>query len=127
MDVQTQSSPALSSIVTDSRLLGSIERFFESVLAAYHNSAATAGLLAALTPSQPRDGHWVRMAGWMALSAVSVHVLLVGIEGLVRPPIAGIGWLAAVPLAIACIWKPEAAVTAWRGSRISKGRGHASH
>lgn len=122
MGVEIQSSPELSSIATGSRLLGSIERFFESVVAAWETSAAKGGLLAALTSSQSRDGHLVRMAGWTTLGAAGSHVLLVGIDDLVRPAMAGLGWFAAFPLAIACIWKPQAVVVAWNSSRIWKGK-----
>jgi len=120
--VLTRSTLALSSIATTSGVLRAIERFFESVVVAWQTSDAKAALIAALTPPQPNDGHRVRMAGWAMLGAAGTRILLVGIDGLVRPPISGIGWIAAVPLALACIARPKAVLAAWNSARISMGR-----
>ena len=103
--------------MSGSWLISAIERFFESVIEAWQTSAVKSRLAAAVASSRSRGGHAVQLAGWAALGAAATHIGLVGIGQLMNPPMAGMGWIAAVPFAVACIWKPEAVVAAWRASR----------
>lgn len=105
-------------VVGNSWIARTVERCFNLVPFAWRTSATRAWLEASLGTPHSRVAESVRLAGWAGLSAIIVHVLLVGIGDLLQPPMGGLIWLAAVPLALACIRAPQAVLAAWNSSRL---------
>lgn len=93
-------------IADGSRLLQAIERLFERA------AGARAGVLArALNWSEGVEGTRVRLAGWLMLGAATTHVSLTGTD-------VGLGWIAAIPVTLACICRPLSVLAAWKSSRL---------
>lgn len=109
----------VGTLVDGSRLLRTIERFFERAAVAWHDSAITVGLGTLLNTAFSLDVHRVRLMGWIAFMAATTHIVLVGIDALVAHTAAGLGWVAALPFALACMSRPEAVLAAWHNRRFS--------
>jgi len=97
-----------------SRLLQAFEQLFERSVRAWQASATRTRVEKTLNAAPPAAR--VRLAGWMGFGAAATHIWLVGIAA------AGVGWIAAVPFALACIWRPEAILAASKASRLRRGR-----
>jgi len=95
-----------------SRLFRICEEALVRTIAARQGSVALARLTTMVQPNAPAAR--VRLLGWMAASAVVTHA---GLEGLTA---SGWGWMAAFPLCLACIRRPEAVLTAWPTSRVRR-------
>ena len=98
-------------IASGSWILSRCERGFELAGVAWRASATRAKCAVIL-----RLPHvdLVRLAGYAALSATLMHMFLVGIHGLLKPPTVGLPWIVVIPLALVCIHRPAAVLTALR-------------
>jgi hypothetical protein len=110
-------------VVGGSGLVRGVEHFFEGTVRAWRSSSVRTGLIALVGGLPPTTTDVVRFIGWVALSASVTHIALVGFARLLAPPLSGVGWLLAVPLAVVCIARPDAAADAWirvrrHGSRL---------
>ncbi len=113
---------AAAAVVSGSWLLRTLERLFQLVPAAWEASAARSTLATLFWGPGTTVSQSLRMAGWALLSATTVHLLLVGVRDLLKPPMTGVIWIVAIPLALALVCLPDAFVAAWRSSRTLRGR-----
>ncbi|MDA1185803.1 MAG: hypothetical protein O2930_14305 [Acidobacteria bacterium] len=108
---------AVVATVGDSLVLRALERSFNVVVTAFGNSAIVARVVALYRGLPPDAAPRVRLAGCLVFSAATVHVLLVGFHDLLRPPVAGLGWIVILPMSLVCICLPHVVVAAWETSR----------
>ena len=113
---------AAGAMVGNSWLFRSLERCFQLVVTAWETSAVWMGLSACFGDPRIGPSQRVRLVGCGVLSAATVHILLVGFDYLVKPPMVGLGWIIAVPLALVCISWPRTVVRALASSRVLRGR-----
>lgn len=113
---------AAADIVGASRLFRGLERCLELLVIAWEASAIRTRLVACFDDASRESSQRVRLIGCAVLSAASVHIALVGIDYLMRPPMVGLGWIVAVPLAVVCIGWPRATVRALASSRVLRSR-----
>ena len=111
-----------TTVARDSMVLRALERTMEHGVAAWRTSRLrAAGQTVLHTASIGSDP--VALAGWMALGAAAMRLLLAhGRVSVYSSSAAGFGWLALIPFAVVCIWRPAAVRAAWRSSRLLKGR-----
>ena len=89
---------------------------------AWGTSTARVLFVALCTESRRDPSQGVRLVSVAVLSAAIVHVLLVGIDSLLRPPMTGLVWVVTIPVAFAAMCLPGAVVRAWHLSRTSGSR-----
>ena len=109
---------AVVPLANDSILLQTIEHIFQIMALGWRAVTSRHRVRAILDGPFAPAADRVRLGGWLVLSAATTHVLLVGISDLVAPPAAGLGWVAVVPFAAACILKPQAVIAAWQARRL---------
>jgi hypothetical protein len=114
---------AAEAMVGDSWLFRGLERCFELIAIAWETSAVWMGFVACFGESKIGPSQRVRLVGCAVLSAAAVHILLVGFGYLLEPPMVGLGWIVAVPLAGVCIGWPQVTVRALESSRVWRGHG----
>ena len=113
---------AATAIVADSWLPRLLERCGDVLVIAWGGSGVRALFVALFSGSQRDPSQVVRLVSVAVLCAAIVHVLLVGVDGLLTPPMTGLVWVVAMPVAFAIVCLPGAAVRAWHLSRTFGGR-----
>ena len=114
-----QTAPdSVVSLANDSVLLRTIEHVFQRTVADWRDVTTRHRVRAVVDGALAPTAHRVRVASWLALSAATTHAVLVGISALAAPPAAGLGWIAIVPFAAACILKPQAVIASWQARRL---------
>ena len=97
-------------VANGSRLLHYVEGLLDRAASAWRRSSVRTGLETAFNESPASR---VRLGGCVGVAAAITHTALVGIGSV------GFGWIAAVPFAAACVWRPEAVIAAWQRSRFA--------
>jgi len=112
-----------TSIADGSLFLRAFDRAFGVTVEDWHTSK-TKGRIErlCLINEIPRGEQAVRLVGWMALSAIVTRVVITGFDGLLNES-AGLGWFAALPLTVACIFRPGSVLVAWRRWRVRASSG----
>ena len=110
-------SDRVATLADRSSLFHTIDRFFERITVAWRKSVIAVRLGTILHVASNLDAQRVRLIGWTAFMAATTHIVLVGIDVLVADTAAGLGWVAALPFALACICRPEAVIAAWQSRR----------
>ena len=101
-----------------SRLLRTLERFWQLTAIGWRASVVRKGILAFAKDPHRSQAQRVRLVGCAMLSATAVHVFLVGASALTRPPVTGVAWVAIAAASLVCVGWSRSVVTAWRRSRI---------
>ena len=110
-------SGRVATLADRSSLFRTIDRCFERVTVAWRKSVIGVRLDTILHGASNLDAQRVRLIGWTAFMAATTHIMLIGIDALVADTAGGLGWVAALPFALACICRPEAVVAAWQSRR----------
>jgi hypothetical protein len=114
-------------VVGNSWLFGTLERCIELIAIAWGRSAVGVIVAAVFRDSEIIPAQRLRLIGCAVLSASVVHCLLVGVGELLKPPMGGLMWCAAIPLSLVCIGLPRQCLEAWKKSRaFGSGRGSVS-
>jgi hypothetical protein len=108
---------AATAIIADSWFPRLLARGAAVIVIAWGRSAARALFLALSSESRRDPSQGVRLVSVAVLCAAIVHVLLVGVEALLRPPMTGLLWVLAIPVAFVTVCLPGPAVRAWHLSR----------